>query len=190
MIDYFVNSIAAKTVSQGIVSKEDEPILRYGLQAMAEVTIILITVLLISAAFGMMTEAMVWMGTVILCRSFGGGYHAKTFKQCYVVSATIFTLTLLTVKMMHSYFLPLGIISIAASAILLLYLRSAKRDPEGGNEEESSRFGGILKAVYACFAGFMLFSLLVWGMNSYVITGLLGFLAYLLSVLIQNQRRG
>jgi accessory gene regulator B len=186
MIEYIVNKITFQIIRKEIVSEEDEPVIRYGLQAMMEVSIILATILLISVAFGQMVEAAAWLGTVILCRSFGRGYHAKTFISCYFISVTIFVLTLLTVNgMPYRLFLSVVMVCSMISATLFLYFSIITRKKmEIGDRNVYDKVG---TAIHLCYYGFLV-SMILWGnVNSIVMASLFGFIVSQLSILIKSK---
>lgn len=90
MIEEFVNHLTREAIERDVVKKEKISTVRYGLQMMVEVTLIVLSMLAIAVFMGQIGEAAAWMGTVIVIRSLEGGNHAKTFQRCYLITVGTF----------------------------------------------------------------------------------------------------
>lgn len=80
-----IKIITRKWGVMGIIEKSDEDIYEYGLDLLFY-TILNIAVVLGSAAFiGRMAESLAYLSVILPLQSFGGGYHAKTHLQCFLI---------------------------------------------------------------------------------------------------------
>lgn len=182
MMANIVNKITLKIFQQGVVDEENLPIIRYGLQAIIEVSIIVATMLTISISFGRIIEAAAWMGTIILCRSFGGGYHAKTFKSCYFISVGAFILTLVVVDIMPCrLFMPVTIACFMISIILFIHSYITAKQIRGLGIIDHL-FYKVSMSTYICYYFFIIFMISLEIINSVVVASLFGFIISQLSI--------
>ncbi|MEC0168028.1 accessory gene regulator B family protein [Paenibacillus graminis] len=186
MIDYIVKLITLRSVQQGIVEEKNAPVIRYGLQAMIEVTIIATSMIAISVWLSGIPEALAWLGAVIGCRSFGGGYHAKSFKACYFISVTIFIMTLVFVDILSPLWVSSFVILLfGGSVVLFACLNRMSR--QGGQADTTGRstLQRISVTVHISFYAFVLSMILLQLAGTTVLASLCGCLISQLSVLIQ-----
>ncbi|KWX88302.1 hypothetical protein AMQ83_07645 [Paenibacillus riograndensis] len=186
MIDYIVKLITLRSVQQGIVEERNAPVIRYGLQAMIEVTIIAMSMIAISIWFNRIPEALAWLGAVMGCRSFGGGYHAKSFKACYFISVTIFITTLAFVDILPPLWVSsIVILFVGGSVVLFACLNAMSR--QGGQADTNGRhtLQKISVTVHISFYAFVLSMILLQLAGTAVLASLCGCLISQLSVLIQ-----
>ncbi|KWX77127.1 accessory gene regulator B family protein [Paenibacillus jilunlii] len=186
MIDYIVKLITLRSVQQGIVEEKNAPVIRYGLQAMIEVTIIAMSMIAISVWLREIPEALAWLGAIIGCRSFGGGYHAKSFKTCYFISVTIFILTLVFVDMLP----PMSVNSFVVllfggSVVLFVCLNRMSRQGRQADTTGRSTLQKISVTVHISFYAFILSMILLQLAGTAILASLCGCLISQLSVLIQ-----
>ncbi|MCM3702179.1 accessory gene regulator B family protein [Paenibacillus macerans] len=188
MIEQIVNIITLQAVRKGVVDEKELPIIRYGLRAMAEVSIIAVTMLLISLWFDRLIEATVWLGTVILCRSFKRGYHAKTFKSCYLISVSVSNLVLLTIDLVpERLFTPL-IILFCTTSILMFTCSNIKWKHGDSPKEEDRFFNKIYISIYLIFLIGTIIIVYLKITNTIFLACSLGFVIAQLSVLIQERK--
>ncbi|ASA20742.1 accessory gene regulator B family protein [Paenibacillus donghaensis] len=98
MIDQIVYHVSRKAVGYGVIEDKDLPVFRYGLISILEIFMIMSTMLFISIGMNCLIEAAMFVGIISVYRSFGGGYHANTFKSCYFISLLIFVAGLTVIK--------------------------------------------------------------------------------------------
>lgn len=185
MIERFVDNVTLRAFNQEVIKEKDIPVFRYGLQSLIEVSIILFTVLLMSKWLGRTIEAGVLVGTLIICRSFGGGYHAKSFKACYFISVCTFFIAILILNTIPSewYISVTVMCSICSAFFIIIYSRT-----EGRIERKQFEFLEKVTS-YICFFyfTFIIVAISFEIINASTLACALGFCIAQLSTLIKNK---
>lgn len=90
MIQYLSKAISSAAISYGIVAEEDRELYEYSFQIMLEQLSIALSILLIALIFGVFFETVLYMVLFIPLRIYAGGYHARNFSWCYVISVGVY----------------------------------------------------------------------------------------------------
>lgn len=86
-----------RLVARGVVAKEDQAVIRYGLEVMLETVLSYASILLLAWFMGDLIETVMFLGAFMALRCYAGGYHASTRWRCYLLSLAmvgIFSLAL------------------------------------------------------------------------------------------------
>lgn len=86
MINELANKIVDKGIQHNTISVEEKEVYLYGYTLLIEISLCLISALIIAIVFNKVVELTVFIGCFMLLRTFGGGYHAKTAKTCILLS--------------------------------------------------------------------------------------------------------
>ncbi len=90
-------------IRNDVVSKEDSTIYLFGIHQGIMSILNIITTLIIASVMGTLLEGVVFILCYMPLRSFAGGYHARTERRCYILSAclTLFVMALCKVVVMN-----------------------------------------------------------------------------------------
>ncbi|WP_410514564.1 accessory gene regulator B family protein [Paenibacillus sp. BR2-3] len=189
MIEKIVNKITSEIVRQGVVSEENIPVFRYGLLSMIEISIIVLTMLLISVSLGRIFEAGALIGTIIVFRSLEGGYHARTFKSCYLISVIVFILTLLAVDLMSQKLFPAAVITCSIISILILvYLRTGPTRSREAENVNRHRFYKAAILAHLLYYSFIITMFISGTTNIILLTCSFGYAISQVTVFIEYRR--
>lgn len=83
---------------QNRFSAEDKEIYRYGIQQGLNITLNILTTIIIGALCDMIFPSILFLLCYMPLRSFCGGYHTKTHLRCYIYSVLMITSILLIAK--------------------------------------------------------------------------------------------
>ena len=119
-----LNKIAVKVTNNlllhNIITRESFDIYVYGFELLISFLFSTTTILFLGTILGCFYQTIAFLMVFILLRSFSGGYHAKTYSMCTIVTfATFGTVLLLSKYIFVDYiaYLTLGAIGIAILAI-------------------------------------------------------------------------
>ena len=98
MVEKIVDCIVKSQTSSGKIKQEENSVYLYGYTLLFEKLINIVIVLLISFVTGRWIEIWVFLFAVIPLRSFVGGWHAKKFWQCTVISNAAVILLLVIIE--------------------------------------------------------------------------------------------
>lgn len=100
----------------------ERPVYAYGIQMAIEITLNIVSTLLIGLLMGCVVESMVFLAGYSLLRSYTGGLHMETAIGCYISSCGLITGVLILSKAVPEsrmwYIIPL--VAIASAVIFLL----------------------------------------------------------------------
>lgn len=98
MVEKIVDCIVKSQISSGKIKQEENSVYLYGYTLLFEKMINIIIILIISILTGRWIEIWGFLLAVIPLRSFTGGWHAKKFWQCTVMSNTAVILLLVIME--------------------------------------------------------------------------------------------
>lgn len=127
MLDSCAAFLANQLMRHGEVEEVKRPILTYGiklfLSTMASTISICILSLLFQAFYTFLVFVVVFMST----RLFAGGYHAKTYRRCFLLTNSIYLLvyvfSILIPAFIQNVILPIIILGSAVTIIILAPIR-------------------------------------------------------------------
>lgn len=88
-------------IREGIISAEDREIYLFGIKEIFSQVFTYLVMLAIGAAFGMVTEIIVFVVIYMSLRVYAGGYHAPTQFRCYILSFGMVIAALMLVRWMY-----------------------------------------------------------------------------------------
>lgn len=98
MVEKIVNCIVKRQISLGKIKQEESSVYLYGYTLLFEKLINIIIILIISMVTGKWIEIGGFLLAVIPLRSFTGGWHAKRFWQCTIISNLVVILLLVIIE--------------------------------------------------------------------------------------------
>lgn len=120
-MEYLAQKLTLFILKNGLIDEENTEIYNYGFQCFLEISLSTISCIIIAFFLHMIPECIFFFLLFIPLRSYGGGFHMKTYVACFIGSCLIIASSLLVVK----FIVPPYIISFllyAISTILLLIL--------------------------------------------------------------------
>lgn len=111
---------------------ENRDFIVYGLSSALELSLSIITTLILGAIFGMFIESIVFLASFSFLRTYAGGYHAEKASTCYFASSLIVALVLIITKLIPlKFILIISLVFLIVSVPFILKLSpvSAKHKP-------------------------------------------------------------
>ena len=90
MLHTLSNRMATRLANHGIINSESIEVYVYGLELVFSFFFSSVVILLIGILLSKVWETIVFLTIFVLLRSFTGGYHAKTFTRCAIVTFTTY----------------------------------------------------------------------------------------------------
>ncbi len=120
MLLFLSKKIASFFVKFGVAKEEEEEIYTYGLQVILSSAFSLTLIFALAIIKRDMIETGLFLGSLVLMRSYTGGYHAKHYWSCCLVTLSCYLLNMYIGKMIQSYLI-LFILYLASISIILLF---------------------------------------------------------------------
>jgi accessory gene regulator B len=86
--------VASFFVENSRLSEKDREIFVFGLEIIISSIANVVTVLLLSLPFGQFCGTVLYLTILIISRQFTGGYHANSYRSCYLTFICIYLLTI------------------------------------------------------------------------------------------------
>lgn len=139
MIQYLSKAISSAAISYGIVAEEDRELYEYSFLIMLEQVSIGLSIVLIALIFGVFFETVLYLVLFIPLRIYAGGYHAKTFSGCYIISVGMYLVYVILIKnidISNKFML----ISVLISYAIILLLAPVANPNKAMDIKEKKRF--------------------------------------------------
>lgn len=114
-------ALADILVRKSIVEREDRDFYRYAIETALVYVINFITVFILAAVTGKLTEMILLLAALYPLRSSCGGKHMKTWYGCYVVSCSVFEAVLLLSGIIHMHIAVMAVITAACISSIWLF---------------------------------------------------------------------
>lgn len=124
---------------QNKFAPEDKEVYRYGIQQGLNLTLNILTTIIIGVLCGMVYPSLLFLVCYMPLRSFCGGYHAKTHLRCYIYSVIMITSILLVAKY-TTFNIVLYEILVLISLIIILLLAPV--------EDENKKLDNVEKSIF------------------------------------------
>ncbi len=103
MLEQISKSLCAMLLQKHIIHQRDAPIYKYGLELLLSATGTSLTILLLGILAGYPYCGFLYLSITVPLRLTAGGYHAQSYSKCYIVSISIFLLTLVASELSSVY---------------------------------------------------------------------------------------
>lgn len=122
MLNYISNKSTLFLLKQKIITNEQLDIFIYGFSLFYSTTITAISIMLISFILHNVAVGLIFIAYFSLPRCFIGGYHAPSYRACFIISNFVFIICIISAKLActQAFFMPL-LISYAVSLSYLYY---------------------------------------------------------------------
>lgn len=100
-------SISNEFVRRKIISAEDIDIYRYGLEILLSSTLTSISVIIVATILDSLGFGLLYLFLTVPLRITVGGYHANTYKKCFLVSNLTYVILSYAHKFLHQYDIPI-----------------------------------------------------------------------------------
>lgn len=118
-MDKLLDKIVNKQLSDGVISKEDVPVYRYGYLLLFETLANIVAGIVVGVLFQQLCVVFIfWIGYMPL-RSYAGGWHASTFFKCFLVSNLWLIIAVVVIKFFE---VPINIWTIIVDALCILII--------------------------------------------------------------------
>lgn len=115
--------ISNRLVKHKIVEEDMADVYRYGLEILLTSSITSLCILLIAALLDSLMHGILYMALTIPLRVTAGGYHARTYRNCFLISNLAYVVISVATGLLHNLELPfyvwLGFLYLSAFYIFL-----------------------------------------------------------------------
>jgi len=147
MFRYIAEDIAFLLIKNKIIDIEKRDECVYGAEVLLLNLSNILTALIISVLTKSMLHFAAFMLIFVPLRIFTGGYHAKTSESCYLITSTMYALTVLCVKLMPELYSNIPAIitlTILIVSIVLFAPVEHKNNPLNSDERKRNRLISIV----------------------------------------------
>lgn len=121
MLNRIASKITVKMIRQGIFTEEMYDIYVYGFQLVLSFLLSVAVMLLIGVATNRVLNAILFLVVFVALRSFTGGYHANTYGVCFLVTISVFVITLLLSEYISIHWFSYFLLIIVGLPILYIW---------------------------------------------------------------------
>lgn len=98
---------------RGLIEEDEVDIIRFAFELLLTQGIQIVSMLILGYFLQFFWETMLYLCMLLFLKRYTGGYHAKTYGRCYLITMIIYLLVLLSVEYLNIYsllvFLPAGV---------------------------------------------------------------------------------
>ena len=85
------------------IDEKQKPVYIYGFQLFLSSAAAMISIFILSCLLGEVYTSFVFSAIFVSIRLFSGGYHAKTYSKCFIVSNMVFLICFFLAQAIHEY---------------------------------------------------------------------------------------
>ena len=122
MLQSISSHLCTFLIRRNVIRARDSPVYQYGFEITLSTCFIFLSILLIAFFSQYPYSGMLYLLIISPLRITAGGYHAKTYKGCFVLSNLVFLCTLLVASLLTAVKTP-GIIWWLILSVSCLYIR-------------------------------------------------------------------
>ena len=98
---------------RGLIAEEEIDVIRYALELILIQTVQIVSTLVLGYFLQFFWETVLYLCMLLFLKRYTGGYHAKTYWHCYLITMMIYLLVLLCIEYLDIYslliFVPVGL---------------------------------------------------------------------------------
>ena len=122
MVKKLADKISLYYVRKNIISVGELEVYSYGFVLLLSAILNLTLVISIAIIFDMLIQAVVFVLSFILLRTFGGGYHAKTHMGCVWAFFIVFVFLSFALSLLSAYATPIFVLIIAQVSFVFIWV--------------------------------------------------------------------
>lgn len=130
-METIAKQLTQRLVLSGKIRESKEDIIRYGFEIIISTSLVLLSILSISAVMFNRYDGIIFIQFFVLVRLFSGGKHASNYHRCYICSMTIFCAVVVS-----SVFFAINSILIKLIIMLLCYLYIFSETPKDDGKHQ------------------------------------------------------
>lgn len=169
-----------KIIAYGIAKEDDRELYEYSFLIMLEQVSIGVSILIVSLFFKVLFETVLYMVLFIPLRIYAGGYHARSFFWCYVISVGAY-LTFVVLLCYVAIPAWIVIVSVLISAVVIFLLAPMADPNKAMDAQEKIKFQKLVRMLL--FAELAIFALSLWT-KYFAVIYFIGFVFFHLALLL------
>ncbi|MBE6021608.1 MAG: hypothetical protein E7231_00080 [Cellulosilyticum sp.] len=129
--------LTQQLVKNRMIESESAEIYEYGFKLILSSLFIIICIGLMGIIGGCIISAVVYICAFMHIRHYSGGYHANTYKKCFILSNSLFLVTLVIIVIQARYQLKYSLIIFSWLSTIYLWIAggdATKRNPKTAEE--------------------------------------------------------
>ena len=128
MLNRFANYLTDMMYKYFPTAHSSRPVYVYGFELLLSTGCSVVSIMALSAVFSLVHYALLFLGVFISLRLFNGGFHAKTYGKCFLVTNAVYLIVLLTSLFVQNIaqisIYRIGYLLITVSAATVIYVLS------------------------------------------------------------------
>lgn len=134
--------LSEQMASRGYIQEKYIKLYAQGMQLTLSMLLNAITVIFIGVVLGVGIDAVIFLLAFMPLRSYAGGYHAKGYVSCYIITCMTMTILLLSLRYFRAEYGQGILMLFIASFIIVLLLAPLPDANKPVSEEELKQFKG------------------------------------------------
>lgn len=182
------SKIVDRLIEKGISNQDDRDIIIYGLSFGCELLVNISTAIALGFIWGLVLEAVLFLISFSLLRTYAGGYHCKKSFNCYVLSSGIIVMVLVIIKFtLNVHLFATDIVALLLLLSIFTLVKFAPMEtptkPLDNMEKKYFRKKMITHLIVECVS---MCILLLYGLHKFAYTICLGILVTAGLILLQK----
>ena len=128
MLQYISEKMVEKAICNDVISSDDKELYTFAYQTLLSRVVSWGTFLVLGLLFGCLLGTICFMIMFIPLRIFSGGYHEKSYGQCYFTSVVMFLIYIFLYSYLSNYFSNILIATLITFSLILVYFLSPMED--------------------------------------------------------------
>lgn len=128
--------LVKKLVENNIILTEESDIYIYGINLIISSGILSICIGIMGIAIGRISLALTFMIALANLRHYTGGYHANSYKKCFILSSGMFILSIGVTLLQERYHLRLSLVCCSLVSSMYIFVKGSLNSEKNPKTEE------------------------------------------------------
>ena len=149
MLTFFSTKLALLIINKGGFSLEKKNTFIYSIELLISFMCSTASIIIISSIYGSIIYSLIFMLVFAGIRFFSGGYHAKTYFRCFILTNTVFVVVLIVSHFEKNHGSTLGLLILTWISMLIIAFLSPIQNRNHPLSRKRRTLNGVVSKLYA-----------------------------------------
>ena len=149
MLTFFSTKLALLIINKGGFSLEKKNTFIYSIELLISFMCSTASIIIISSIYGSIIYSLIFMLVFAGIRFFSGGYHAKTYFRCFILTNTVFVVVLIVSHFEKNHGSTLGLLIFTWISMLIIAFLSPIQNRNHPLSRKRRTLNGVVSKLYA-----------------------------------------
>ena len=167
-VNFFSTKLAFLIINKGGFSLEKEKIFTYSIELLISFMCSTASIIIISSVCGSIIYSLIFILVFAGIRFFSGGYHAKTYLRCFILTNIVFVVVLIVSHFERNYGSTLGLLILTWISMLLIVFLSPIQNRNHPLSRKRRTLNGVVSKLYAAIILALIHLMVLTEYNSFL----------------------